>query len=259
MKPISQKMTVNGICECGKVVEIKDIQTPVVTVPSSSWPYAQKLFSVKNKFGITTFGAGFINNRSIYNHFIELNPKLPDPSGENRLDALSRQIGEYFQSQLKIEMQNTGVDIGLMSDDWMALGFQLVGFNQTPGNTELLAQTRFIKVGKKIAYETQQGIGCSVTGDLRVVDLLWKGQGPAANYGAFSLQDAIDYAKFLIRTTADFQRFSGELPTVGGEIDIALITNHRGFQWISQKELFKRKEGLWFVIFKITKFIFILE
>jgi hypothetical protein len=85
------------------------------------------------------------------------------------------------------------------------------------------------------------GIGCNVSGDIRVVNLLWNvqpGDG-SANFGAFSLQDAIDYARFLIRTTADYQRFSGVMPTVGGEIDLALVTSHRGFQWIAQKQLYR--------------------
>lgn len=85
---------------------------------------------------------------------------------------------------------------------------------------------------------------CYVTGDLSVVGLLWANpQGANANFGAFSLQDAIDYSKFLIRTTADFQRFSGNMPTVGGEIDIALVTNHRGFRWIAQKELYRKLDA----------------
>ncbi len=63
-----------------------------------------------------------------------------------------------------------------------------------------------------------------------------------ASVDMFSLQDAIDYAKFLIRTTADYQRFSGRMPTVGGEIDVALITNRHGFRWIAQKSLYQLLE-----------------
>jgi hypothetical protein len=77
------------------------------------------------------------------------------------------------------------------------------------------------------------------TGDPTVVNMLWPGGQLTANVVAFSLQDAIDYAKFLIRTTADYQRFSGKWQTVGGEIDIALITNRNGFQWIAQKQLYQ--------------------
>ena len=239
MRPISQKINVNGLCDgCGRVVEIHDVETPTVVVPSSSWPYAQKLFSLRNKFGIATFNAGFINNRSIYNHFIELNPKLPEPTTDNAFESYAQAVGDYFHEQLKIELAKTGVNIDLQPPDWSHVGFQLVGFAHQ--NSELVARTIFIQIGKTVTMQTQEGIGCSVTGDLRTVNLLWQGKGMSgANFNAFSLQDAIDYAKFLIRTTADFQRFSGEMPTVGGEIDIALVTNNRGFQWIAQKSLYK--------------------
>jgi hypothetical protein len=53
-------------------------------------------------------------------------------------------------------------------------------------------------------------------------------------------------AKLLIRTTADYQRFSGKLPTVGGDTDIALVTHYRGFRWINQKLLYQileREDG----------------
>ena len=61
-------------------------------------------------------------------------------------------------------------------------------------------------------------------------------------YHVFSLQDAIDYAEFLIRTTIAHQRFSQTIPNVGGDIDIALVTPFDGFQWIRQKPLGKLLE-----------------
>jgi hypothetical protein len=74
-----------------------------------------------------------------------------------------------------------------------------------------------------------------------VVKILWQ-NNTVANYPAFSLQDAVDYAKFLIRTTADWQRFLGKFPTVGGDIDVALITNQAGFRWLEQKPLYRMLE-----------------
>ena len=55
--------------------------------------------------------------------------------------------------------------------------------------------------------------------------------------GALSLQDAVDYAEFLIQSTMGVQRFANMIPTVGGEIDIALITNYTHFRWIKAKSL----------------------
>jgi len=84
-EPINQKLTVSGTCDgCGKQVEIRDVQAPPIAVPSSTWPYTQKLFPIAERFGLATYGSAFVNGRSIYNHVIELTPKLPKPGNEER-------------------------------------------------------------------------------------------------------------------------------------------------------------------------------
>ena len=130
----------------------------------------------------------------------------------------------------------------LQPDNWSPFGFHFVGFSRD-SNQEPIAKTKLIKIGKVVTTEDYQGIGCTCPGDSSVVQKLWPGGDSGASFAVFSLQDAIDYARFLIRTTADYQRFSGKLPTVGGEIDIALVTNYRGFRWISQKSLYRLLEG----------------
>jgi len=61
---------------------------------------------------------------------------------------------------------------------------------------------------------------------------------------AMTLQDAIDFSTFLIRTTIDMQRFSdgigldpGEVAGTGGPIDICVIRPFEGFSWVQKKEL----------------------
>jgi hypothetical protein len=63
------------------------------------------------------------------------------------------------------------------------------------------------------------------------------------NYGTFTLQDAVNYAVFMIEVTMKMQRFTfsrtavaAESANVGGAIDVAGITP-RGFDWIQQKSL----------------------
>lgn len=210
-----------------------------MTVPTSTWPYAQKMFPLEGRFGLATYGNGFVNNRSIYNHIIELASRFPkaDPK-KDHLEETTAFIVQYFSDQLRAEWKKSGIDANLQPEDWWPFGFQLVGFTKD-ANGEPVPHTHLIKIGKTPSVERFDSIGCTWSGDGSVVGLLWSSKAPVANFGAFSLQDAIDYAKFLIRTTADYQRFSGRLPTVGGEIDIALITNHRGFRWIAQKELYR--------------------
>ncbi len=239
-EPINQKLNVTGKCDaCGKQIEIRDVQAPPINVPSSTWPYTQKLFPIAERFGLATYGSAFVNGRSIYNHVVELTPRLPKPKeGEDHFSAVSKVICDYFVEQQQKQLSAWGIEPALLPDEWFPFGFQLVGF-RTVGVPEPTAWTHWIRIGKIAMVEDVTGLGCYCSGDLSVVALLWPAKGAAANYGAFSLQDAIDYAKFLIRTTADYQRFSGRLPTVGGDIDIVLVTNHRGFQWIQQKELYR--------------------
>jgi len=64
------------------------------------------------------------------------------------------------------------------------------------------------------------------------------------SWGTMTLQDAIDFCDLIIQTTSAIQRFSdgiiadsGDIPGVGGPIDIAVITPNKGFVWINKKNL----------------------
>jgi len=66
----------------------------------------------------------------------------------------------------------------------------------------------------------------------------------AIQWGIMTLQDAIDFCTLMIRTTSAMQRFSdgivanpGDMPGVGGPVDVAIITADKGFQWIHKKQL----------------------
>lgn len=66
----------------------------------------------------------------------------------------------------------------------------------------------------------------------------------AIQWGTMTAQDAVDFCTLAIKTTEAIQRFSdgiamdpGDMPGVGGEVDIVLITAKDGFKWIKQKEL----------------------
>jgi len=54
-------------------------------------------------------------------------------------------------------------------------------------------------------------------------------------------QDAVDYAKFLIRTTIDALRFEPRFPSVGGPIDLLVITPHR-MQFVECKLLYDQPD-----------------
>jgi hypothetical protein len=64
------------------------------------------------------------------------------------------------------------------------------------------------------------------------------------SWGTMTIQDAVDFCNLVIRTTEAIQRFSdgivmdpGDIPGVGGPIDIAVITRDKGFVWIKKKNI----------------------
>ena len=63
-------------------------------------------------------------------------------------------------------------------------------------------------------------------------------------WSTMTLQDGIDFSTLAIETTTAIQRFSdgiyadpGDMPGVGGAVDVAVITPDKGFVWVSKKAL----------------------
>jgi hypothetical protein len=52
----------------------------------------------------------------------------------------------------------------------------------------------------------------------------------------FTIQDAVDFAVYAIRTTADSMRFQMRPKTVGGPIDVLLLRAKEA-RWLSRKSL----------------------
>jgi hypothetical protein len=214
---------------CKKEFELSDLPLPPMPVPLSTSSFAQKLFPFAGKFGVGTFGMGVVNQRTIYYHMKGLEKR--HVSGVSTITEAAEIIRSYFDEQLSRQVP----DLSKAPEDFSPLGFQVVGYDGDENKTIEL------RIGKKTTVVPYTGLGCTISGDGKVVIKLWElGQKEPSlqhSYPLFSLQDAIDHAEFLIRTTADYQRFTAMMPTVGGAIDIALVTSYHDFTWIKRKRL----------------------
>ena len=65
------------------------------------------------------------------------------------------------------------------------------------------------------------------TVEFKAYDISW-------NY--FTLQDAVDFAEYAIRTTVDTMKFQNRLKTVGGPIDLLILKPGEAY-WLQRKEL----------------------
>ncbi len=106
-----------------------------MTVPSSTGPYTQKPFPVEERLGFT---AGALNNRTVYNHMVDLVPKLPaeDVEQDSRggvgfhRELLSRRI--WLSNSAKCSSQsNYNQTIGSLLD------FNLQAFPEVQTATSL--------------------------------------------------------------------------------------------------------------------------
>jgi hypothetical protein len=68
--------------------------------------------------------------------------------------------------------------------------------------------------------------------------------GFTAPYNILPLQDCVDLAIFLVKTTITAQRLSIGIRGVGGSIDVAVITRREGLRVIQQKELVAERSTL---------------
>ena len=56
-------------------------------------------------------------------------------------------------------------------------------------------------------------------------------------YEVLPLQDCVDLATFLIRTTMTAQNLAVTVRGVGGDIEVATITRTKGIKWVQRKEI----------------------
>lgn len=221
--------------KCKEEFTISELPLPPIRVPSGSSVTANKLYEITKRspsIGIATYGASFLQGQTIESHIRTFEGQKV--VGRETVQEISQKLLEYFQEKVAKE-----IDISKLPDDAVPIGFQVAGFN--PDST--VGTIVLVKTGKNPRLEPQPeaSVGCSWAGDGRVVSKLWK-EDPSIpiskpNYGLMTLQDAIDYAVFLIRTTIDYQTFATMIPTCSGEIDILVITYGKGLEWIQRKKL----------------------
>lgn len=220
--------------KCKEDIKVSDIKFPPIGMPAGGSPFGRKLFNIeKRNIGIAIYGATALNGRTVESHVREF--EKMKIVGKETVEEVAKKLGDYFHDKVKKEVK----DLTKIPEKQLVIGFQVAGYDEKDVE---IGKTFLIKIGRKVTIEPKhvKGYGCTWGGQGEVVGKLWKVDPsiPIAKpaYALMTLQDAIDYAIFLIRTTIDYQRFATMVPTVGGDIDVAIITHHGGFEWIQQKE-----------------------
>jgi len=199
---------------------------------------ATKLFLLeKQKIGISTCGQSFLNNISISSHiknFIE--KELTD---DDDVITVANKLFEYFKN-LSVYNEN--------------ISFHVAGYKKE--NKASVPYVYFLNIKdsliKRLNIDSDNKInyGMNWSGEIDILECILKSVTILDEKGneqiikkvapvlweAMTLQDAIDFSIYAIRTTIDTIRFQARPKTVGGPIDVLLITPE-GAKFIQKKEL----------------------
>jgi hypothetical protein len=172
--------------------------------------------------GIAIYDAGVINNQPADSHVYRFEEEMV--TAEDDVLSVGGNFLKYFQANFP------GVAVG-----YHIAGYRTESKTSVPyvlvGHTTREPELR--RVNADAEGKTQYGI--TRAGDTLIANrLIDKNYLPL--FAAMPLQDAVDYARHLIRTTIDTMRFEPRFPSVGGAIDVLVVTP-AGLRWVQRKEL----------------------
>ena len=237
-------------------LEFRKIDDPTVQ-HRVNFDNATKLlkFQCHDYVGVVTYGDSLIGKRTVHSFIPEIEPKL---LGECRLPILeyANRLSNFFSQQWDNE-QDPGSREGLT--------FLVGGYDE--GNPYGSVYLFAIPTAPEPTLRNEDEFGITWGGQLNIVSRVIQGYDPQlipiltsqlnlsdstvqalqrtlnANlsysipYEMLPLQDCIDLATFLIRTTMNAQNLSVGVRGVGGIIEIATITRTEGLRWIQKKKL----------------------
>ena len=250
---------------------------PGVAVPASAtlvanvYDNANKIFNlVKGKpLGCVAFGSGSIGSASIGTLVKDLRKKLTanekefDPEGysvERVSQLLAEFLGEECQKQDKASLPtiNVGLLVGgyssgkSLGESWSVEINR--GIPKPPVKLRKDEEPGISWGGmSEVVQRIVLGFSPNIFGVLGEVSqpqpksqeffqklsqlMVTRLQAPII-FAPMPIQDAIDLGRFLVHSAIMYSRFTPGPQMVGGVIEIAAITKHEGFKWISRKHYY---------------------
>ncbi len=230
------------------------------TLPAVATDHAAKLFIINHWSGGITAGAATVGGMTIARH---LDLFRATAGAQMRGRPLVDALASYFLDQFlawKRDIARLVADGALAEEpDWTTLRLDLAIGTYDGGTGQLYS------CGVDPAQEvstiqleaTSENPGPVAIGQVNVFYRLLFGYDfrldaaslpqpvrealallqPPINYYFMELQDAVDLTQFLVQTTIVMQRFiHGEPVTVGGDIDVAVVTDGQS-RFLREKEL----------------------
>ena len=190
-----------------------------------------KVFLVKDRFGLGTFGAADIKGMPIagfINRFVE--EKVTDGT---EIDQMPQLLLDFFGEPYKFP----------------AVSFYIAGYKVENGVST--QHVHFLNIASKSTNRintAENPFGANWGGEIeimaRLLSTIKLKQGDNWNelnaapipFNFFTLQDAIDFSIYAVRTTIESFRFQQRPKTVGGAIDILVLKPGEKPFWVAKKK-----------------------
>jgi len=227
-----------------------------------NFDHATKLLSFAGhhkNVGAVTYGAAIIGEgRTAHSFLPEFDSSLEGIEQMGVPDFAER-LGGFFMDQWKSNMPGEYKGASMMFivggyDPGSAYGRVYLfdvprrpdPVEQNPGSSSFgMTWGGQLQIASRIIHGYDPGLVAFLKAELdleddRVLALLTKAQqalGYTIPYSVLPLQDCVDLATFMIRTTIQAQDLAITHRGVGGPIDVAVITRTNGLQFIQRKEV----------------------
>jgi hypothetical protein len=218
-------------------------------VPIKNYANARKLFQIKDfRIGVMTYGIGNLGPRSVYGFVRDFNSRYDDaPNVESVSQALFEFVSAAYQGQFG-------------GTEGPPLGFFVAGYSPDgdfPEEWEFqLPQdqsTHLVRPREQFGA-SWRGVSIPFTRlykgfDPRAVERLKEMEVPEETmqvleqysspiaYDGMPVQDAVNFAAFVLQTTIGIATFELGTPSCGGPLQVATVLPEKGFKWIREPEL----------------------
>jgi hypothetical protein len=105
------------------------------------------------------------------------------------------------------------------------------------GETEALDRLLFGSTTAILGWLTSKGFIEAKDANATHLELISQFAAPLV-LPSMPIQDAIDVARFAVETASRYARYGMRAETVGGPVELAAITKHEGFKWVTRKHYY---------------------
>ena len=218
---------------------------------------ARKLFQVGSlPMGVTSYGTGNVGNRSIQGLMSDFQQRGELATG---VKEVTESLFDFFKVAYEVEFAS------LPMEQRPALGFFVAGYSE--GNAFAEEWEFLFPVDPSPQpVRPENGFGSSWRGIDSPFTRLYKGFDPyipqalrdaglddgvigqvmdfvrkfesVVVYDGMPVQDAINFAAYMLRTTIGYDFFQIGPPSCGGPLQVAIILPNDGFRWVEKSEFF---------------------